>query len=153
MAAQYDSGSGLAIANRALFDDDLNMSRNELRLGWLRDDLQLSAGHLWLDGYAQDDTAVPDISELVANVGWQIRDGWWGSAETRYDFVADQAQRASLDVTYRNECLTVEMGVSRRFTSSDNVNPETSVGFSVQLGGFGMQEDLPGTVARRSCIR
>ncbi|MDQ1901703.1 LPS assembly protein LptD [Paracoccus sp. WLY502] len=153
VSAQYDSGTGLAIANRALFDDDLDMSRNELRLGWLRDDLQLSAGHLWLDGYAQDDTAVPDISELVANVGWQIREGWWGSAETRYDFVADQAQRASLDVTYRNECLTVEMGVSRRFTSSDNVNPETSVGFSVQLGGFGMQEDLPGTVARRSCIR
>lgn len=153
VSAQYDSGTGLAIANRALFDDDLDMSRNELRLGWLRDDLQLSAGHLWLDGYAQDDTAVPDISELVANVGWQIREGWWGSAETRYDFVADQAQRASLDVTYRNECLTVEMGVSRRFTSSDNVNPETSVGFSVRLGGFGMQEDLPGTVARRSCIR
>ncbi|MFC3168317.1 LPS-assembly protein LptD [Paracoccus fontiphilus] len=153
VSAQYDSGTGLAIANRALFDDGLDMSRNELRLGWLRDDLQLSAGHLWLDGDDQNTAELPDISELVANVGWQIRDGWWGSAETRYDFVADQAQRASLDLTYRNECLTVEMGVSRRFTSSDSVNPETSVGLSVRLGGFGMQEDLPGTVARRSCMR
>ena len=152
VAAQYDSGAGLAIANRALFDDGLDMSRNELRLGWLRQDLQLSAGHLWLDGN-NDAVEQPDISELVANVGWQIRDGWWGAAETRYDFVADQAQRASLDLTYRNECLTVEMGVSRRFTRSDSVRPETSVGLSVRLGGFGTQEDLPGTVARRSCMR
>ena len=152
VAAQYDSGTGLAIANRALFDDGLDMSRNELRLGWLRNDLQLSAGHLWLDG-DDGNPERPTTSELAANVGWQIRDGWWGSAETRYDFVADRAQRASLDLTYRNECLTVDMGVSRRFTSSDSVRAETSLGLSVRLGGFGTQEDLPGTVARRSCIR
>ncbi|WP_295045201.1 LPS assembly protein LptD [uncultured Paracoccus sp.] len=152
VAAQYDSGTGLALANRALFDDGLDLSRNEVRLGWLRDDLQLSAGHLWLDGDAQVEDR-PDISELVATVGWQIRDGWWGNAETRYDFNADKAQRASLDLTYRNECLTVEMGLSRRFTRSDSVRPETSLGLSVRLGGFGTQEDGPGTVARRSCIR
>ncbi|TBN52357.1 LPS-assembly protein LptD [Paracoccus sediminis] len=152
VAAQYDSGTGLAIANRALIDDNLSLSRNELRLGWLRDDLQLSAGHLWLDGEGQD-AGLPDVSELAANVGWQIRDGWWGRAETRYDFVADRAQRASLDLTYRNECLTVDMGISRRFTSSDSVRAETSVGLSLRLGGFGAQEDLPGTVARRSCMR
>ncbi|MCZ0960095.1 LPS-assembly protein LptD [Paracoccus benzoatiresistens] len=154
VSAQYDSGTGLAIANRALFDDNLDMSRNELRLGWLREDLQLSAGHLWQDDDNQDEAELSDISELAANIGWQIREGWWGSAETRYDFVADRAQRASLDLTYRNECLTVEMGVSRRFTSSDSVRPETSVGLSFRLGGFGTsQEDLPGTVARRSCMR
>ena len=28
--------NGLAIANRALFDDSLSISRNELRLGWYR---------------------------------------------------------------------------------------------------------------------
>ena len=163
LAAQYDSGSGLAIANRALFDDGLDMSRNELRLGWLRDDLQLSAGHLWLDaggGHAHGRGAdrdnapqAPDVSELIANVGWQIRDGWWGNAETRYDFVADRAQRASLDLTYRNECVTVDMGISRRFTRSDSLRPETSFGLSIRLGGFGASEDLPGTVARRSCMR
>lgn len=153
LAAQYDSGAGLAIANRALFDDNLGMSRNELRLGWLREDLQVSAGHLWLNGDTRDDGPQPDTSELVANVGWQIRDGWWGNAETRYDFMADRSQRASLDLTYRNECVTVDMGISRRFTSSDSVRPETSLGLSVRLGGFGVQEDLPGTVARRSCMR
>ncbi|WP_234463831.1 LPS-assembly protein LptD [Paracoccus caeni] len=151
LAANYDNNDGLAIANRALFDDSFDVSRNELRLGWLRPDLQLSAGHLWID--RDEGESRKDTNELTANIGWQIAQGWWGNAETRYDFATDSAQRASLDVTYRNECITVEMGVSRRFTASDTVRPETSVGLSVRLGGFGTQKDGPGTVARRSCMR
>lgn len=152
LAANYASGDGLAIVNRALFDNSLDVSRNELRLGWLRPDLQLSAGHLWING-DKDEGREDDISEFTGKVGWQITDGWWGSAETRYDFVADSAQSASLDVTYRNECITVDLGIERRFTSSESIQAETSVGFSVRLGGFGSQKDGPGTVARRSCVR
>lgn len=152
LAAHFDSGTGLAIANRSLFDDDLTASRNELRLGWLRSDLQLSAGHLWINSdFAEGRDR--DINELAGTVGWQIADGWWGLAETRYDFVADRAQRASLQVTYRNECVTVETGISRRFTSSDTVRPETSLDLSVRLGGFGRADPTSGTVARRSCMR
>lgn len=152
LAAHYDSGTGLAIANRALFNDSFGVSRNELRLGWSRPDLQISAGHLWINS---DDAEGRDfdISELTANVGWQIAPGWWGNAETRYDFAANRAQKAALDLTYRNECLTVEMGISRRFTEADNVRPETSFDLSVRLAGFGSQKDGPGTVARRTCLR
>lgn len=152
LAAHYDSGTGLAIANRALFDDSFDISRNELRMGWLRPDLQLSAGHLWISS-DQNEGRMDDISELTAKIGWKIATGWWGSAETRYDFGQNSAQKAALELTYRNECVTVDMGVSRRFTDSDSVDPETSLDLSVRLGGFGRQKDTVGTVARRSCMR
>ncbi|MGR3200093.1 MAG: LPS-assembly protein LptD, partial [Paracoccus sp. (in: a-proteobacteria)] len=152
LSANYDSGTGLAVANRALFDDSFGISRNELRVGWLRPDLQVSAGYLWIDR-DEDEGRAADASELIGNVGWQITDGWWGEAETRYDFAADRAQRASLQVAYRNECITVESGLSRRFTTSDLVRPETSFDLSVRLEGFGQRQDAPGTVARRSCMR
>ncbi|WP_243698682.1 LPS-assembly protein LptD [Paracoccus alkanivorans] len=152
LAAHYDSGTGLAISNRALFDDSFDFSRNELRLGWLRPDLQISAGHLWIDS-ERDEGRTSDTNEFTANIGWQIAPGWWGNAETRYNFTADQAQMASLDLIYRNECVSVEMGLSRRFTDSDSVRPETSLDLSVRLGGFGRQKDEQGTVARRSCMR
>ncbi|WP_265499159.1 LPS-assembly protein LptD [Paracoccus beibuensis] len=152
VAAHYDSGAGLAVANRALFDDSFAISRNELRVGWLRPDLQVSAGYLWIDRDEEEGREV-DASELIGNVGWQIADGWWGEAETRYDFSADRAQRASLQVAYRNECITVETGLSRRFTTSDLVRPETSFDLSIRLEGFGQRQDAPGTVARRSCMR
>ena len=67
---------------------------------------------------------------------------------------ADRAQRADLGLTYRNECVSVDLSVSRRFTASDNLRADTDVGLSVRLGGFGRQRDTgPGTVARRSCLR
>ncbi|CAM3098754.1 LPS-assembly protein LptD [Paracoccus nototheniae] len=152
LAAHYDSGDGLAIANRALFGDDFAISRNELRVGWLRPDLQLSAGYIWIDR-DEDEGRDIDASELAGNLSWQIARGWWGEAETRYDFAADRAQRAALRVAYRNECITVETGLSRRFSSSDLLRAETSFDLSVRLGGFGMAQDGPGTVARRNCMR
>lgn len=152
LAAHYDSGTGLAVANRALFDDALSVSRNETRVGWLRPDLQLSAGYIWIKR-DEDEGRAANASELVGNVGWQIAPGWWGQAETRYDFAADRAQRAALRVAYRNECITVESGLSRRFSSSDLLRAETSFDLSVRLGGFGAQQQGSGTVARRSCMR
>lgn len=152
VAAHYSGTNGLAIANRALFDDDLNFSRNELRLGWVKPGLQLSAGHLWIDR-DRGESRNFDVSELTGSVGWQMAPGLWGTAETRYDFVADRAQNIELGLVYRNECVTVDMGVQRRFSASDTQRAETDFDLSVRLGGFGRQKDGPGTVARRSCMR
>lgn len=152
LAAHYDSGTGLAIANRAIFDDSFSISRNELRVGWLRTGLEISAGYLWIDGEV-DDGGTEDASEVTADLGIQIATGWWANAETRYDFIAERAQKASVDIAYRNECLALEMGLSRRFTETDSVRPETSFDLSVRLGGFGAQPGGQGTVARRSCMR
>lgn len=152
LATQYSHPDGLAMANRALFDDSLSISRNDLRIGWLRPDLQLSAGYLWMD---QDlfEGRTTDVSELTTTGGWQVTDGWWATTETRYDFTADRAQKAKLGIEYRNECIHMEMGIERRFTSSDELKPETSFELGVRLAGFGTQKDGPGTVARRSCVR
>ncbi len=86
-------------------------------------------------------------------MGWQVAPGLWASTEARYDFAADRAQKARLGLQYRNECVTVGFSVARRFTTSDNVGPDTSFGLSVELGGFGRRANAPGTVARRSCLR
>ena len=152
LAAQYSHPDGLAIANRALFDDSLSISRNDLRLGWARPDLQLSAGYLWMTSDALEGRE-DRVSELTTTGGWQIADGWWGIAETRYDFVADRAQKALLGLEYRNECVSLEMAVERRFTSSDELRPETSFELGIRLAGFGSQKDIRGTVARRACLR
>lgn len=152
LAAHYSNNDGLAIANRTLFDDSLNISRNELRLGWLKPGLQLSAGYLWMDA-DQFENRDDDVSELTTTAGFQIAEGWWGSTEIRYDFSADRAQKAEVGLEYRNDCVSVEMGLQRRFTSSFDVKPETTFDLGVRLTGFGAQNDLRGTVARRTCLR
>ena len=153
LSATYSGANGLALANRALFDSDMNLSRDELRLGWLKPGFELSAGYLWIDAVTEDGEDA-DVSELTASTGWQVAQGWRATAETRYDFDADRAQKAELGLEYRNECVTVDLSVSRRFTSSDTVRADTDVGLSVRLGGFGRSRDGGAApVARRTCLR
>lgn len=131
----------------------MNLSRDELRLGWLKPGFELSAGYLWIDAVTEDGEDA-DVSELTASTGWQVAQGWRATAETRYDFDADRAQKAELGLEYRNECVTVDLSVSRRFTSSDTVRADTDVGLSVRLGGFGRSRDGGAApVARRTCLR
>ncbi|MEG4642971.1 LPS-assembly protein LptD [Paracoccus sp. P2] len=152
VSATYQGMNGLALVNRALFDDGFSISRNELRLGWFQPGLQVSAGYLWLDS-DKGESRPEDVSELTMAGGWQVAPGWWATTETRYDFTADRAQKAQLGLEYRNECITVEMSVERRFTSSDEVRPDTRFDLGIRLGGFGQQKPGPGTVARRACLR
>ena len=153
VAANFDNDHGLALAGRALIDDSAGVSRAELRAGLLQPDFTLGAGYLWIDGAAEPGQG-RDISELVIETGGQIAPGWWASVEARYDFTEQRAQRAALGLTWRNECLTLDMGIERRFTSADTLRAETSFDLSVRLGGFGQgQNGLPGTVAHRACLR
>ncbi|WJS84429.1 LPS assembly protein LptD [Paracoccus sp. TOH] len=152
LSATYQGANGLALVNRALFDDSFSISRNELRLGWFQPGLQVSAGYLWLDS-DESENRRRDVSELTMAGGWQMAQGWWATTEARYDFTADRAQKAQLGLEYRNECVTVEMSVQRRFTSSDELRPDTSFDLGIRLGGFGQQKAGPGTVARRACLR
>ena len=152
LAAHFADPRGLAISNRALFDDGFDLSSDELRVGVLRPNVQVSAGYLWIDA-ENEPGRVRDVSELSARTGFQLAAGWWATTDTRYDFVADRAQKTELGLQYRNECITVDLSLDRRFTSSDSVSPDTSFGLSVQLGGFGRRADLPGQVARRACVR
>jgi len=152
VAGHYSDASGLSLANRALLNEDLRLTRDELRIGWARPELELSLGYLWMQADESEGRA-RELSELTGEVGWQLAPGWWGSAYARHDLAASRAQKAGLGVAYRNECITVEAAVSRRFTDTAELNPETDFDLSVRLGGFGAQPDGKGTVARRACMR
>ena len=152
LAGHFASNFGLTIANRALLDDDLNFTRDELRIGWVRPDLQFSLGYLWMEADSFEDRT-KDLSELTSEVGWQVAEGWWANAHGRYDLEESSAQRAGFGVTYRNECISVELAASRRFTDTEEVDPDTDIDLSIRLGGFGRAPAGKGTVARRNCLR
>ncbi|NHF74286.1 LPS-assembly protein LptD [Paracoccus sp. 12-3] len=152
IAGHYSDVSGLSLANRALLDDDMQITRDELRIGWARSDLQLSLGYLWMKADQFEDRD-KDLSELTAEVGWQVAAGWWATAHARHDIEESQAQKVGLGMTYQNECIAVEMAASRRFTDTEEVDPETDFDLSIRLGGFGQKTGGKGTVARRACMR
>ena len=44
---------------------------------------------------------------------------------------------AGVGLEFRNECMLVDLSLSRRFTSSTNVDPTTDFSLAVDLLGFG----------------
>ncbi len=149
VSTQLSTSKGLTWTNRALFDDDLSFSREEMRVAWAADRYQVSAGYLWVDA-ASDSSLDTDLSELTLDTEWKWANGWQSSFSTRYDFTAQRAARAKLGLQYTNECVLVDLSLSRRFTSSTSVSPETDFGLSVQLVGFGSAQ---GGAVRRMCAR
>ncbi|AXC48476.1 LPS-assembly protein LptD [Paracoccus suum] len=142
---------GLAAAGRAVLDEDGDLASGDLRLGWVRPDLQLTAGFAHV---AATDTTDRN-SQIGFDAGWQVREGLWARASGRYDLSLDQAQKLALGVSWRNECLSLEAEVDRDWDLPAGSRPDTGFNLSVRLGGFGRSDAdrAAGTVARRSCMR
>jgi LPS-assembly protein len=150
VAMQLKTNSGLSLTNRALFDDAFSFSRDELRLDWDAPKYDLSASYNWLVADTAEGRLSP-TSEVAFDAGWQISQGWRGVVGGRYDFEADSTANAKVGFEYRNECALVDLSLSRRFTSSTNVNPSTDLNLSVVLTGFG--GGATGTTYKRSCVQ
>ena len=146
-ALYVDFGTGLAAVERAAFTPDLDFRRNEFALAWDTPKAGLIATYVYLaevegDPYLGDE---PATSELSLDARYRVHPNWELRGLWRYDLEGGSNLRAGAGISYGNECAEFDLSVSRRYTSSDNVPPSTSVGFSVQLAGLGEdgQRDWP----------
>ncbi|WP_432254283.1 LPS-assembly protein LptD [Limimaricola sp. AA108-03] len=147
ISTRLDLGQDLGLEASTTFDDDFGISTAEARLGFDRESFDFTAAYLWLEeGPAEDQ---PRISEIAFDTVLNLGPRWSLSAEARYDIAADEPVRAEIGAGWRNECVTVDLSASRRYTDTDDVDPSTSFGLSVNLAGFSTgQTALP---AARSC--
>ncbi len=136
IASHLTMNNGLILSNRALIDDDFTLSRDELRVSYLAERTSLSMGYLWMQEDPVEMRFDP-VSELLLDTAFPLSGNWNGSVDTRYDLTANRAAKAALGLQYVNECISVDLALSRRFTSSTSVAPETRFGVSVELAGFG----------------
>ncbi|MCX7890213.1 MAG: LPS assembly protein LptD [Rhodobacteraceae bacterium] len=148
VAASLRTQGGLTLTNRALFGPDLSFTRNELRFGWDGASLDLEGTYVWMLADPSESRPL-DTSELTFDAGWQFGEGWRGLVSTRYDLAADRAARAGIGLQFRNECATVDLSLSRRFTSSTSVSPSTDFGLNIAFSGFGSRAD--GRPYRKTC--
>lgn len=136
MAVHYGDDDGLRISTRALIDDKLRIRRNETRLAWQNARTDLSVAYLWIKADPTEGRTT-DLSELMLDSRFDLGRGWSGGVNMRYDATAKHAARVGGTLTYTNECVSVDLSLSRKRTSSSTVSGETNIGLSVRLAGFG----------------
>ncbi len=149
VAATLDLPNRVDLTARALFDNDLTVSKADFRMGYGDARFDIETGLLILAPAPTEDR--PDrVAEWAMDADWRINQQWTGSAEWRYDFEAGRATSAGIGFGWENECARVDLSLSRRFTSSTSVRPTTDFGLSVELAGFGTGGQ--GGAARRRCV-
>lgn len=136
-AWQFQNSEGLSVTNRVLLDEDLSLSKAELRLGIERERYGVQAGYLFLRADPAENRDLP-TKELVFDSRVALgQAGWTAKLSNRFDLVAERASKAAVGLSFRNECLSVDLSLSRRFTSSTSVSPTTDFAVSLELLGFG----------------
>ena len=135
VAGQLRAPSGLALTGRALFDTDLDRSKAEARAKWQQQRFGVGASYVWLDADADEDRN--DIfAELSLDSLYRFSPHWAGTANMRYDVTEDEAAEAGIGLQYQNECVKVDLSLSRRFTSPTILSPATEMSLTVGLLGF-----------------
>lgn len=135
VAGQFRNNNGLTVTARSLFDEVFDTTKAEARASWRNDRTDIGATYVWLsDDPAENRPAT--VSEWSIDGSYRFARHWTGSAEWRYDAASDRSVRAGAGLTYSNECVDVTLSVSRRFTSSTILEPETNIGFTVGIRGF-----------------
>ncbi|SLN18185.1 LPS-assembly protein LptD [Roseisalinus antarcticus] len=148
LTAGIDLPSGFSFDARGLFDESLDFSRAEARLAWRNRRTDLAATYVEL-ARAPDEGRPDAAAEWTLDAAYRITDIWSVSGEARYDLLSNAPLRAGLGVEYSNECVTVGLSASRRFTSSTTLEPETNYGLSIALNGFSAGRSA--APVRRTC--
>jgi LPS-assembly protein len=135
-AAQLTFPVGVTLTNRAIIANSGDITKAETRVDIARDRFGIAGSYIWAVADPSENRTAP-ISELTFDTRYQFTSGWTGKLTGRYDFEADQGTIAGLGLEFKNECINVDLSLSRRFTSSTSVQPTTDFGLSVDLIGFG----------------
>lgn len=148
-AAHFETATGLYAAGRVISDDAFTSVRGQLQLDYTADRGSLGSTYIWSVADA-DEARKDDVSELVMSAGYNLSDTWQATAAGRYDFASERASRADLGLTFRNECVLLDLSLSRRFATSTTVQPSTKFGLTLELIGFGSGDTAgPSRVCRR----
>lgn len=135
IAGQIASGDGISLTGRSLFEQDLTLSKAELRGDYAFKRGRIGGSYVWLQDDLEEDRAT-EVSEFTIDGSYKINEFWTASADWRYDIASDRAATAGLGLSYENECVTLNLTVERSYTTSTSVEPSTDFGFNVGLRGF-----------------
>lgn len=147
VAGQLTSPEGLGFDGRLVVDDEFDIAKTEIRASWSSPRIDLAAGYLFLEADPLDGRD-EDVAEWTLDTTYRVNDVWTVGFDTRVDAAASEPIEAELMVGWQNECVAVDLSVSRRFTSSTNVEPSTEFGLTVDLLGFSTGRAAPGVPSR-----
>lgn len=146
LAGSLDTMDGLTLSNRSHFTSDFKLERTALELDWSTDTYSISTSYMRILANPFEARAAT-ASEWSFEGTRQLSEYWTGRVGWRYDIAQNRAARGLVGLNYQNECLRVEMGLERQFSSATTPTARTSFGVNLDILGIGGNPSR----ARRMC--
>jgi LPS-assembly protein len=135
-AVNFDLANDLELTARAVVDDGMSLTKGEARMVYDGVRTSLAGSVIWAVADASANRPDP-TQEVTFDARRKLDPNWTAKVSGRYDFEADRGSVAGLGVEFLNECVRLDVSLSRRFTSSTSVTPTTDFSLSLDLVGFG----------------
>ncbi|SLN64938.1 LPS-assembly protein LptD precursor [Aquimixticola soesokkakensis] len=149
IALQASLGAKTHMSTRAQLDGALEPAKLETRLTYAGPQFEADIVHAYVRA-DPDENRDKSLNELTFATDYQWSSRWSSGLAVRYDLDGGQASKLGVELGYRNECVAVALGVTRRFTNADTLEASTGMSFSVALAGFGGTQ---ASAARSQCLR
>ncbi|WP_417245027.1 LPS-assembly protein LptD [Celeribacter sp.] len=146
LAARMAFNDRLSLYNRLLLGNDAEMTKWDTRLDYLRDTYSIGTTYSYVIADAVEDRD-ERINEFALDGEVILADNWTLTGEYRHDFENDEVTRAKLGIKFQNECTRVQIGLTRRYWDTDDLDPTTRVTFSVGFGAFATEQTKASTCA------
>jgi LPS-assembly protein len=148
VAGRLESPQGVALGLRVLMDQDRDLSRGEASVTWApASGSSLVTRYLYVTANAAEARPAP-LNEWSLDLAHRFQSGWVGRVGWDYDIGTGEWANARTGLEFRNECLAVDVSLSRRFASSTNLTASTRFGLRVELLGLSGRSTGP---SGRSC--
>ena len=136
VSLSYDYRDSLRLISRSLIADAGALSRSETRVDWQSPRFGLGTVYTYIEADPADRRFEP-TSEWTLDAGLRFNENWSSGVDWRYNATDSGFVDAEFGLRYENECVQLDLSLSRNFASSATVTPSTEFGFAVAFGGFG----------------
>ena len=112
----------------------LKRSNTSLKLSKTRYQINTSLTNLVSD--SSEGTSA-DLKELTLNLNSSITKNWSGKLGLRRNMVNNEDINASLGLNFRNECIDIDLSLSRRNTTTNLLPKDSRIDLVVNFGNIG----------------
>ena len=129
----YKAAQSFRFRSRFLADDALKLSRAEYGAETSYGDLKVDGSYTWLEyNFPIDNSAYAEFYSV--NAQYALSERWNALAKWQYDGAERSSISEEIGFNYQRDCADFEVALSRRFQSSIDKQPITSIKFNFSLG-------------------
>ena len=126
----------LDIASKQVYSKNFSLKRSDTSLKLTKPRYQINTSLINLVSDPSEGTSA-DLKELTLNLNSSLTQNWSGKIGLRRNMVDNENINASMGFNFRNECIDIDLSLSRRNTATNLLPKDSRIDLVVNFGNIG----------------